>query len=167
MFTMIQFNYWVVWIWHILESMRQNVSVPPCVNVVSLCVKAGSCLCGSLMFVSLHGKLRLVSVVLTPPPPDSWAFWERKPASLWREGGRERERERERKRGGGRRKDKPRLSVFSTVHHNDHNIFNGRFCLQSASKTDSTANPFPLYCLLFLRWTDKELQLRRAYLTRH
>lgn len=54
--------------------MRQTVSVPPCVKVVILCVKAGSCLCGSVMFVSLHGKLHWVSVVLTPPPPDSCAF---------------------------------------------------------------------------------------------
>lgn len=66
---MIPFNYTVVYNRHILASMRQNVSVPSCVKVVSLCVKvvsmcvkAGTCLCCSLMFVSFHGKLRLVSV---------------------------------------------------------------------------------------------------------
>lgn len=116
---MIQFNYSVVWIWHISASMRQKGSVPPCVKVVSLCVKAGSCLCGFHMFVSLYGKLRRVSVVLTPPPPDSSAFWEKKKqknASLWREGGRERGKKRGRWRGeeGGEKMNLDLVSSHNT-----------------------------------------------------
>lgn len=75
---------------------------PPCVKVVSLCVKVGRRLCGSLVFVSLHGKLRRVSVVLTPPPPDSCASREKSPPYFGgKKGERERARERERRKEGG------------------------------------------------------------------
>lgn len=44
-----------------LTYFRKYEAVPTCVNVVSVCVNAGSRLCCSI-FVSLHGKLSRVSV---------------------------------------------------------------------------------------------------------
>lgn len=154
---MIQFKYLIVWIWHILASMKQNVSVPPCVKVVSLCVKAGSCFCGCLMSVSLYGKLRRAHATAT------WLLrllrGEKTPPHF---GGKDREREREREwwRGeeGG---EKVNLDLVSF--HNSSQRVQRAF----AERVENRLNCWTLSVLKNKRQYRKKMQLNSAHLTRH